>query len=215
MQNNMNLSSIAVPMSDQLADAVPANESFLTVADADSIPLVVDLDGSLIKTDLLLECAIRAIRMNVFLLFMFPIWLARGKSTLKAELARRVAIDPGLLPYNQALLSFLRDQREHGRRLILATASYISLVRPIARHLGIFDEVLATEGTRNLAGTRKCDLLLEKYGDKQFDYVGNAIPDLKIWPHARFAFLVNPGTGVESSARRVADVKQVFIDRKA
>ena len=106
------------------------------------IPLCVDLDGTLIKTDLLWESLARLLRRNPFQLLPVLFWWARGRAFLKRQLARRVTIDPAALPYHKPFLAYLREQKKAGRRLILATASDRDMALPVANHVGLFDEVL-------------------------------------------------------------------------
>ena len=144
----------------------------MTQADAD-LPICVDLDGTLLKIDSLQEAASAAALQDFRVLFSIPGWLARGKARLKEELAKRWTFDPAHLPYNETLLAYLREMRTQGRRLILVTAADRAVADPIARHLGLFDEVLASDGTRNLRGAQKAELLCERFGAKRFIYAGN------------------------------------------
>src|SRR5208282_3438587 len=113
------------------------------------VPLCVDLDGTLIKTDLLWESLAQLLRRNPFQFFPVLVWWTRGRAFLKQQLARRVSIDPALLPYNEPFLAFLREQKSAGRQLVLATASDRDLVLPVASHVGLFKEVLASNGRTN------------------------------------------------------------------
>src|SRR5262249_55670135 len=88
-----------------------------------SRPLVVDLDGTLIKTDLLIESIARLLRQKPLAFFALPLWLLKGRAYLKHEIAERVDIDPALLPYRTALLEYLRAEHDKGRTVVLATAS--------------------------------------------------------------------------------------------
>jgi len=177
-------------------------------------PLFVDLDGTLIKSDLLIESFFALAMKDPRCLLLVPYWLLRGKAHLKEKIAERVELTPGLLPYNAAFLGFLQDEAGKGRVLILATASHQMLARKVADHLGIFQDVLATNGRLNMSGERKLQAILNASGEGRFDYAGNAKIDLKIWPHARMAVLVNPEMGVEKSARRLATVGRVFDESK-
>ena len=177
-------------------------------------PLFVDLDGTLIKSDLLIESFFALAMKDPRCLFLVPFWLLRGKAHLKERIAERVDLVPGLLPFNSAFMEFLRGEAGKGRVMILATASDQKLARKVADHVGIFHGVLASDGRSNMAGERKLKAILGASGEGRFDYAGNATVDLKIWPHAREAILVGPDSGVEDAARRVAQVGQVFDQRK-
>lgn len=175
-----------------------------------NIPLVVDLDGTLIKTDLLLEGFYAMIKDKPFLFFRALPWLLRGKAYFKNQLARRVNIKAKSLPYNADFLEYLRNELPQGRKIILATASVKEFAVSVSSHLGIFSDVLSSENTINLSGKKKLKLLIEKYGEKGFDYAGNSGPDLHIFPHARNTILVNPTPGVLKAAEKNSNIKQVF-----
>ena len=179
------------------------------------VPLIVDLDGTLIKSDLMVESAIQLLRRNVLFLFRMFIWTARGKACLKEQIARRVQLDPATIPYNRRFLSFLKNEVARGRSVYLATASDARLAVPIAEHFGLFEKVLASDGRINLAGKKKLKAIQDATQDGPFDYAGNARVDLPIWKRSRRAIVVNPGLGVERAARRCSDVAAVFEDQPA
>src|SRR5687767_408170 len=133
-------------------------------------PLVVDLDGTLIKTDMLLETLVAVLARLPWLVLALPFWLLRGRAQLKRELASRARWSPENIPYRPEVLELLRGERSRGRRLVLATASDERLARRIADHLGTFDEVVASDGRNNLKGSAKCRALVERYGERGFDY---------------------------------------------
>ena len=147
---------------------------------AASRPLVVDLDGTLVSSDLQVESVFALLKRNILFAFVLPLWLLRGRARLKQQIAERIDVDPHLLPYHDSFLEYLRDEHSRGRRLILATASNEKYARVIASHLGIFDRVLASDADVNLAGERKLARLLELYGERGFDYAGNAMVDLPL-----------------------------------
>lgn len=152
--------------------------------------LCVDLDDTLVRTDVLLELALAATKGGVQHLFAALRSLAGGKAPFKAELARRVSLDPAALPYNQALLGYLREQRRSGRRIVLATASNRRVAQTIADHLGDFDEVVASDDENNLRGEVKARRLVAIYGERGFGYVGSDASDLPIWSVAGSAVVV-------------------------
>jgi hypothetical protein len=138
------------------------------------------------------------------------LWLARGKTVLKTELAQRVSIDVAALPYNTTVLDWLRVEKQNRRRLVLATASHRLLADQVAKHLALFDEVLATEGDTNLKSTAKAQALVERFGEDGFDYVGNDWPDLQVWQKASVAHVVNASTALLQQVRHISEVGQVF-----
>src|ERR1700736_4206973 len=149
---------------------------------SNSVPLCIDLDGTLIKTDLLFESLARLLKQKPWLLFMVPLWCLQGKAVLKRKIARHISIDVARLPYNSALLYWLRSQKTTNRRLLLATAAEESLAKQIADYLGLFDGVLASDGLVNLTGKRKLEALQEA-AHGAFEYAGNSRADLEIWRH--------------------------------
>ncbi len=173
-------------------------------------PLCIDLDGTLLNSDLLLESALAQVKQAPLSVLNWPRWLMGGKANLKAEIAERVKLDIDTLPYNQELLAFLRAQKEQGRTLVLVTAAHRQFAEPIADHLGLFDEVLATDGGRNLAGPYKAETLVERYGERGFDYAGNSAVDVAVWKHARRALVVNAGSSIAHQASAVCKVERVF-----
>ena len=122
------------------------------------IPLCIDLDGTLIRSDLLAESALSLIRQNPLNLLRFGVWLLRGKACLKREIAKRTSIDVTTLPYEPRVLDWLRSDTG-GRLRVLCTASDHKFADAVAAHVGGFDEVLASDGVRKLSGRNKADVL--------------------------------------------------------
>lgn len=173
-------------------------------------PLVVDLDGTLIRTDMLHEYALMALRDNPLVALRIPYWLLRGKAVLKRHLTNYTDFDPSLLPYNQELLDWLKQQRDQGRKLVLCTASDLSIATAISEHLGIFDEVMASDGVTNLAGKNKNVALAQRFGRAGFDYAGNSRADLEVWQCARRAIVVNASTELAKKVGVHCQVERVF-----
>lgn len=176
----------------------------------DGRPLVVDLDGTLLKTDLLAETANRFLTRHPFRSYRLVHWLMSGKSTLKERLAEQGEIDPRWLPYNEPLLAWLRDQKAQGRRLVLATASHFALAQSVAAHLDLFEEVVGSDADTNLKSERKRDELVSRYGDHGFDYVGDSAADLAVWSSAQCAYAVSSSPRLIARARSVCDAVQVM-----
>lgn len=173
-------------------------------------PLVVDLDGTLLRTDMLHESTIRVARERPLTLLQIPGWLAQGKALLKAQLAQRVELDVSQLPFHGEFLAWLRAQHAAGRQLVLCTASDERYANAVAQHLGIFKDVLASDGRTNLSGTRKAQALVDRYGVGGFDYAGNHASDLAVWQHAQRAVVVNAPPQLVKRAARRAPVERVF-----
>jgi 4-hydroxybenzoate polyprenyltransferase/phosphoserine phosphatase len=177
-------------------------------------PLVVDLDGTLIHTDMLHESAIRLLRDKPYLVLAIPIWLSRGKALLKQKLTGHVDTDIASLPFNQQLIDWLQSQKDLGRKLVLCTASDKSIAEAIANHLKLFDEVIASEGITNLAGKNKTNVLVEKYGENGFDYVGNSSVDLLVWEKSKQGVVVNGSSRLVDQASAVTEIEHVISKAK-
>jgi len=174
------------------------------------LPLVVDLDGTLLATDMLHESAVGLLRASPLAALVIPFRLARGRAGLKAWLAGRHDLDPALLPLNEPLAQWLREQRAAGRPLVLATATDERLARSIAVHLGFFNEVLASDGRTNLGGEAKARLLAERFGRGGFAYAGDARADLPVWHQAGAAVLVNVPDDLAREVAGLCPVERVF-----
>ena len=176
-----------------------------------TLPLVVDLDGTLLRSDLLVETGMAFIRRHPFQLYKTVGWLAQGKTVLKSQLASATDIDVNVLPYNPAVLELIKIAKNENRLIVLATASHYTLAEKIAEYLQLFDLVLATNEERNLTAESKRDLLIEHFGESGFDYVGNSHDDIPVWSAARHAYVVEPERGVLRKAQAMGNVKQTLL----
>jgi 4-hydroxybenzoate polyprenyltransferase/phosphoserine phosphatase len=154
-----------------------------------TVPLVVDLDGTLIRSDLLWESIVLFLRKHFVRAWLLPFWLFQGKAGFKDRLAREIELDPAALPYDQALLDLVRQEREDGRTTVLATGAQRRLAEQVAAHTGLFDLVLATESV-NLTSHNKAERLATLYGKQGYDYVGNSRADLPVWLGSRTPYCV-------------------------
>jgi 4-hydroxybenzoate polyprenyltransferase len=175
-----------------------------------TIPLCVDLDGTLISGDVLLESLLLLIKHNPLFLFVIPFWILRGKAAFKAEIAKRVTLNPAALPYNESFFSWISAQKVSGRPLWLCTASNHRLAEKIAAHLGIFDGVISSSDTENLSGPDKAKQLVEKFGTRKFDYCGNHMVDLAIWRVSQGAIVVNASPQLEERAKMLTKIRCTF-----
>jgi 4-hydroxybenzoate polyprenyltransferase len=161
-------------------------------SDQTAIPLAVDLDGTLIATDLLFEGLFLLLRKNPLFLFLVPFWLLSGPARLKHEIAKRVDIDPAGLPYRPEVIARLKQEQATGRHIVLATGTPKKFADAIAAHVGLFDHVMAADRPPNLTSKTKCAALTAEYGDGGFDYIGNSRADLCLFDAARQAIVVAP-----------------------
>lgn len=182
------------------------------MADTHNVPLVVDLDGTLIRTDMMWESMARLLRRNPLAIFQILFWWTRGRALLKQKLAARVQVDPASLPYHEKFILWLREEKKSGRKLILATASDLKMAQPIADHVGLFDEVLASNGKINLRSENKLRALTEKFGERGFDYAGNSTADFAVWRGSRQAVVVNASRTVLAEAARCTALGPTFCE---
>jgi hypothetical protein len=171
-------------------------------------PLCIDLDGTLTRGDSTVRLGWRLVLRRPWLAPAFLYWDHVGRAHLKAEIARRVAFDAAAFPYNRTLLVWLRHERATGRRLVLASGSDRRIVAAVARHLGLFEEFLASDGTTNLAGAAKATTLTARYGP--FDYIGNSKKDVAVWRRARACYLVAETPALAAWLAKRVDFARVF-----
>jgi 4-hydroxybenzoate polyprenyltransferase len=170
--------------------------------------LYVDLDGTLIATDLLHESSLQLLRTSPLSILQMPGWLLRGKAYLKRQIAQRVSLDASVLPYRADVLEIIRKAREQGRRVVLATASDGLLADSVAQHLGMFDHVIASDGTSNLSGNRKLDAIRADAAGHAFCYAGNDHVDLKVWQGAQGAIVVSNSQGLREQVRQITSIDE-------
>jgi 4-hydroxybenzoate polyprenyltransferase/phosphoserine phosphatase len=172
--------------------------------------LCVDMDGTLLATDsgweLLLSLIKRAPLAALTLMFQ----LLRGRACFKRRLAQLANIDAARLPYRPEILALLRREHARGRYLVLATGADELIAREIASHVGLFSEVLASDGKLNLRGREKADKICQRFAAQGFDYIGNSFADLHVWRRAGEALVVEPSPGLLKMVRRTASVTQIF-----
>jgi 4-hydroxybenzoate polyprenyltransferase/phosphoserine phosphatase len=164
-------------------------------------PLCVDLDGTLVKSDTLIDSLLVLARTRPMLLFRLPVQAIRGKAQFKSFVTENVDLDVVHLPYNRKLVQFLQQEHARSREIFLATGADIRLARRVADHLGIFDGVLASDGTSNLTGNRKLESLRNRLGGNDFAYVGNDTPDLPLMAGAAESMVANPSRRLRTKLR--------------
>jgi hypothetical protein len=165
-----------------------------------SIPLVVDLDGTLIAGDMFYKSFFAALGRNPFIVLPCIGWFWRGRAVLKRELALRCRIDFNRLKLHQDVLALLLREKAAGRSVVLATAADALLAEPIAARLRIFDRVIASDGSLNLKGPAKAQALTQLFTGG-FIYAGDSKADLPVWQRARAIVVVNARKSVAAAAR--------------
>ncbi len=171
---------------------------------AELLPLCVDLDGTLVRTDTLHEQYLAALVRRPLAALLLLFQLARGKAAFKRGLSRLCPVDPAALPYQADFLEFLRNEKARGRKLVFATASDHYVAELISAHLGIFDEVLGSDGATNLKARAKAERLVERFGRGKFSYAGNSHADLPVWSEAGEVILVNTPRSIDAELGRTA-----------
>ncbi len=154
-------------------------------------PLYVDLDGTLVSTDTLWESLICLARQNPRAFLGVLPSLLRGKAAFKTALGEATDFAVPSLPYREEVLAFLREERARGRKIILATAAHERIAQPIADHLGLFDDVIATNAHQNAIGTTKRNLI-QAHANGPYEYIGDHPIDLPIWQASSTAHGVFP-----------------------
>jgi 4-hydroxybenzoate polyprenyltransferase/phosphoserine phosphatase len=181
---------------------------------ASDTPLVVDLDGALVRSDLLIETAFAEIGRRPHSLYEMLLRLREGKAALKHRLAKTYDLDPSTLPYDEHVLAQIETARAEGRPVYLTSASAERFVDTVAKHLGLFTGWFASDATLNLAGEAKAQRLVGVFGDRGFDYIGNDAADLPVWSRARKAIAIRTSAHV---ARRLhamgGEVEHLGCDR--
>jgi len=174
-------------------------------------PLAVDLDGTLIRTDMMWESLVRLLRKNPLAAFLSLFALLQGRAHFKQKIAAQIQVDPANLPYHGPFLHWLKQQKASGRKLVLATASDIGMAKPIADHVGLFDDVMASDGKTNLRNAAKREALTKRFGERGYDYAGNSTDDLGVWPGTRTAVIVNAPASLAARAAVTTKVGQTFL----
>jgi 4-hydroxybenzoate polyprenyltransferase len=175
-----------------------------------TIPLCVDLDGTLVKLDTLHQALFLLLRRSPSSIFRLPGWILRGKAHLKDQVMQRVALDAAVLPYHRQFLDFLKKEHEKGRPLVLATASNYRTAQAVAEYLGIFSDSISSSSDTNMRRAHKLAAIQSRY--PRFGYAGNDTADFSIWDAADEVILVNPTPPAQQKYADRAD--HVFQERR-
>jgi phosphoserine phosphatase len=176
----------------------------------DPVPLIVDLDGTLIDGDTL-RISLRVLaRERPWLVTALPFMVLRGRAGFKEYVSSHVALDPACLPYRDDVVDFVRRERAGGRRILLATAANRHVADAVAAHLGLFDGVIASDGRHNAKGDGKLESIRGLLGDTEFDYIGDSLPDVPVFKAARKSYLVCPSGALADAVRGRCHVEAVF-----
>jgi phosphoserine phosphatase len=180
--------------------------------EASSTPLIVDLDHTLIDTDLLFLSSLGVLTKSPWLIAHYFFWLWKGKGYLKDQLVKRFEINIPELPYNDSVISYIMKRKKEGSKIILATASHKNYAFAVAKHLQIFDDVMASNKDFNLSSHNKANTLVKRFGEKNFDYMGDHMRDLPVWEVSRLSIIVNATNRIITSTKHL---KTLVISIKA
>ncbi len=162
--------------------------------------LCIDLDGTLVLTDTFGEAVLRFLRQSPLRFPHLLIWFLRGRPFLKMKVCEAMPLAPENLPYNSALIDYIKDKKAHGSTIVLSTGAHQSFATQVAEHLGIFDEVLSSDGRKNLVGATKARLLAAKYPG--FQYAGNSRADMPVWKQSGGAIVVSDSARLQRLLQR-------------
>ena len=179
------------------------------------VPLVVDLDGTLLQTDCFWESLLLLVKKNILFIFLLPFWLLKGKTFFKIQLSQKVSLRTELLPFNQEVLAYLKKQKKQGRQLILATASLQTIAESVVNPTRLFFEIIGSDIQINCKGSTKASILVKKYGEKEFDYIGNSSSDLLVWKHCRKALVVSNRASLIHKIQKTTPVEKIFFSSKS
>ncbi|GAB5503841.1 UbiA family prenyltransferase [Pyruvatibacter sp.] len=192
-----------------------AKQSTLTAENAGTLdksadlPLVLDLDGALIRTDILFETFIAYVRKNPLRLFQVASWVVRGRAVLKQKLAEKAVLDVESLPATEDLVSFAAREAAMGRKVHLATATDSLVAHRIKKRFPFISRVFASDGATNLKSKAKAAVLVEAFPEG-FAYAGDSRADVAVWKAAQESIVVNPTPSVLRAARAVREPVEVF-----
>ncbi|MEO0829641.1 MAG: UbiA family prenyltransferase [Pseudomonadota bacterium] len=182
--------------------------------DAAKIPLVVDLDGTLSKSDTLHEALLALVAKNPMRVFRMTGWLKAGKAAFKNKVAEEALVDVTVLPLRAAVIEHIQAARKEGREVHLVSASHQKQVDAVAEYVGLFDSAKGSEPERNLAGSEKAAYLVERFGERGFDYIGDSGADLDVWPQARRAITAGAKQSFKDKVAKI-DADALHLDPAA
>ncbi len=177
-------------------------------------PLVVDLDGTCAKTNLLLEYLLALLKQRPLYVFILPFWFLKGKAYLAQTVSRLASVDVGLLPYRTEFLHYLGEQRLQGRSIVLSAANDGQIAEQVEDFLMLFDTVVPSDGAEHLSSELQRDRLVLRFGENGFDYATSGRFGMSVVPSARKVILVHPSRRAKAAISKVAQVDRVFEDRQ-
>ncbi len=177
---------------------------------APATPLALDLDGTLLRTDSLMETLVAYLRQNPLRIVTVILWLLRGRPHLKHQLAARAKYDPECWPQNDDLVAYAEAQAAAGRTVVLATATDARIAAAMRARFPFLAEAFASDGATNLKSGAKARALSTRFPGG-FVYAGDSRADLKVWDRAAGAILAGHSRGLTAAAAKRAPVEAQFF----
>lgn len=169
-------------------------------------PICVDLDGTLIRDDVTI-ISLKKYLSSTFNIFSVVFWFLHGRARLKYELANRIDISLNELHLNEKFLAFLKQEKQNGKHIYLATACNEKYAHLVADFLGIFDGIFASDAKKNLRAEAKAKKLSTVFGNQNFIYAGNSSDDIKVWNKSAGIIFVGP----DKKVKRIVQNKAILI----
>lgn len=179
-----------------------------------NVPIFVDLDGTLIFTDTLLEQILLYLKKNPLNFINILKWIFIGISHLKNEIRKVIEIQVENLPYNKELILWIRSQKNQGNKIYLCTATNVNVANKINNYLNLFDDVFGSNEFINLKGKKKLINIYEVTNNSEFCYVGDSKPDIEVWKKAKYAVLVNVKKKLTTKVSGCSTIIHTFNNKK-
>ena len=182
---------------------------------SNNIPLIIDLDGSLIRTDTLFESCLLFIKKYPLRAFALLKWFWGGKAHLKNKLSKYVLPNAELLPYRTEVLELAQEAKRYGKKVYLITGANQKIADEISKTKNLFVTAIGSTTDLNLKGENKLAKIREVLGTKKFDYIGNSKSDLPIWSEARTAFICSNNKILRKSLKTISpNIVDIELERK-
>jgi len=159
--------------------------------------LVVDLDNSLLKIDLFKESLGKSLLKRPLVFFKTVMLALNSIALAKTFISKECKTDCHTLPYNNKILDIIDSYRKKGYLILLATGAPQAYAHSIANHLGLFDEVIATNEQINNVGINKLESI-KKHVNDSFIYLNDSVKDLPVWLHCKKAILIGDNGRVKN-----------------
>ena len=165
--------------------------------------LAVDLDGTLIKSNMLHETFWSAFSKDVLIPLKALIALTKSRANLKKFLYENSILDIKSLPYNYEIIDYIKSHRSKGWKIVLITSTTQRLADDISEYLNLFDEVYGSKINVNLIGSTKANFQNQIFGLKNFDYIGNSYSDLESWKISNKAITFNASKSLKRKCESI------------